>query len=147
MSRQNPYYAKGQNFSGIGFVTRIFDKQVPVNQVHSGPHIAAWNPWPMSQITNIFGSDDDDEILESLYMIVNVSFYGNTILSCDPTTLVQNTAGLGLIHESINIYNGNEYTRSWFAWANSYFSEMILDLAQRKPHLLFDSCEPYTAGQ
>ncbi|KAG8218384.1 Six-hairpin glycosidase-like protein [Butyriboletus roseoflavus] len=112
MSPQNPYYAKGPNFSGIG-----------------GPHIAAWNPWPMSQITNIFGSDDDDEILESLYMIVN------------------NTAGLGLIHESINIYNGNEYTRSWFAWANSYLSEMILDLAQRKPHLLFDSCEPYTPGQ
>ncbi|KAN0097721.1 glycoside hydrolase family 125 protein [Tylopilus felleus] len=112
MSRQNPYYAKGQNFSGIG-----------------GPHIAAWNPWPMSQITNIFGSDDDDEILESLYMVVN------------------NTAGLGLIHESINIYDGDEYTRSWFAWANGYFSEMILDLAQRKPHLLFDNCEPYMPGQ
>ncbi|KAI9574953.1 Six-hairpin glycosidase-like protein [Boletus coccyginus] len=112
MSRQNPYFAKGLNFSGIG-----------------GPHIAAWNPWPMSQITNIFGSDDDEEILESLYMVVN------------------NTAGLGLIHESIDIYNESEYTRSWFAWANSYFSEMILDLARRKPHLLFDSYEPYTPGQ
>jgi len=112
MSRKNPYYAKGQNFSGIG-----------------GPHIDAWNPWPMSQITNIFGSDDDEEILESLYMIANT------------------TAGLGLIHESIDIYNGSEYTRSWFAWANSYFSEMILDLAQRKPYLVFDSDEPYRPGQ
>lgn len=27
----------------------------------------------MSQITNVFSSDDDDEILESLYMVVNVS--------------------------------------------------------------------------
>ncbi|KAH0839662.1 hypothetical protein J3R83DRAFT_582 [Lanmaoa asiatica] len=106
MSPKNPYYAKGEDFSGIG-----------------GPHIAAWNPWPMSQITNIFGSDDDDEILKSLYTIVN------------------NSAGLGLIHESINIYNANEYTRSWFAWANSYLSEMILDLAQRKPHLIFDSLQ------
>ncbi|KAF8450810.1 Six-hairpin glycosidase-like protein [Boletus edulis BED1] len=112
MSRQNPYYAKGQNFSGIG-----------------GPHIDAWNPWPMSQITNIFGSDDDEEILESLYMIANT------------------TAGLGLIHESIDNYNGSEYTRSWFAWANSYFSEMILDLAQRKPYLVFNSDEPYRPGQ
>ncbi|KAG9317210.1 Six-hairpin glycosidase-like protein [Chiua virens] len=112
MSRWNPYYASGQNFSGIG-----------------GPHIEAWHPWPMSQISNIFGSDDDDEIQRSLYMIVN------------------NTAGLGLIHESINIYNGSDYTRSWFAWANSYFSEMILDLAQRKPHLLFETTEPYIPGQ
>lgn len=100
----------------------------------------------MSQITNIFGSDDDEEILESLYMVVNVSPCGATF-DCDPTKYIQNTAGLGLIHESIDIYNGSEYTRSWFAWANSYFSEMILDLARRKPHLLFDSYEPYTPGQ
>ncbi|KAF9221854.1 hypothetical protein BS17DRAFT_796694 [Gyrodon lividus] len=112
MSRQNPYYAKGQNFSGIG-----------------GPHIDAWNPWPMSQISNIFGSEDDDEILESLYTVAN------------------NTAGLGLIHESINIYNGSDYTRPWFAWANSYFGEMLLDLAQRKPHLIFHDNEAYVPGQ
>ncbi|KIK95139.1 glycoside hydrolase family 125 protein [Paxillus rubicundulus Ve08.2h10] len=112
MSRQNPYYAKGLNFSGIG-----------------GPHIDAWHPWPMSQITNIFGSDDDDEILESLYTVAN------------------NTAGLGLIHESVNIYNGSDYTRPWFAWANSYFGEMILDLAQRKPHLILHDNEPYVPGQ
>ncbi|KAH7887907.1 Six-hairpin glycosidase-like protein [Phlebopus sp. FC_14] len=108
MSRQNPYFAKGQNFSGIG-----------------GPHIDVWNPWPMSQITNIFGTDDDAEILQSLYIIVN------------------NTGGLGLIHESINIYDGSDYTRPWFAWANSYFGEMILDLALRKPHLILINDQPY----
>ncbi|KIJ70269.1 glycoside hydrolase family 125 protein [Hydnomerulius pinastri MD-312] len=112
MSRQNPYYSKGANFSGIG-----------------GPHVDAWNPWPMSQITNVFGSDDDAEILTSLYTVVN------------------NTAGLGLIHESVNIYNGSAYTRPWFAWANSYFGEMILDLAQRKPHLIFNDSKPYVPGQ
>ncbi|KAF8138188.1 Six-hairpin glycosidase-like protein [Boletus edulis] len=116
MSRQNPYYCQGPKLQRDW-------------STHSGPHIDAWNPWPMSQITNIFGSDDDDEILESLYMIANT------------------TAGLGLIHESIDIYNGSEYTRSWFAWANSYFSEMILDLAQRKPYLVFNSDEPYRPGQ
>lgn len=100
----------------------------------------------MSQITNIFGSDDDDEILESLYMVVNVSPCSGTAPDSQ-LNICQNTAGLGLIHESIDIYNGSEYTRSWFAWANSYFSEMILDLAKRKPHLLFNNCEPYIPGQ
>ena len=54
--RQNPYYAAGTHFSGVG-----------------GPHIDAYHPWPMSRISAIFGTDDDDEILESLYLIVNVS--------------------------------------------------------------------------
>ncbi|EIW82211.1 hypothetical protein CONPUDRAFT_54071 [Coniophora puteana RWD-64-598 SS2] len=111
LSRANPYYAQGINFTGIG-----------------GPHVDAWNPWPMSQITNIFGTDSDDEIIKSLGLIAN------------------NTYGLGLIHESVNIYNGSDYTRPWFAWANSYFSEMILDLAQRKPHLIFTDNTPYIIG-
>jgi len=31
--------------------------------------------------------------------------------------------------------------------ANSYFAEMILDLAQRKPGLIFTTNEPYTPGR
>ncbi|KAI0049554.1 glycoside hydrolase family 125 protein [Auriscalpium vulgare] len=111
LSRGNPYYSAGKTFGGIG-----------------GPHIDAWNPWPMSQISAIFGTDDDDEILQSLYTIAN------------------NTNGLGLIHESQNIYSSYSYTRPWFAWANSYFAEMILDLAQRKPHLIFKTNTPYNAS-
>ncbi|KAJ6528134.1 Six-hairpin glycosidase-like protein [Mycena capillaripes] len=112
LSRANPYFSVGANFSGIG-----------------GPHVDAWNPWPMSQITAIFGTDNDDEIITSLYLIAN------------------NTAGLGLIHESQSIYNYTSYTRSWFAWANSYFAEMLLDLAKRKPGLIFKTNESYVPGQ
>ncbi|KAJ7240129.1 Six-hairpin glycosidase-like protein, partial [Mycena haematopus] len=112
LSKGNPYYAKGANFMGIG-----------------GPHVDAWNPWPMSQISAIFGTDDDDEILQSLYLVAN------------------NTAGLGLIHESQSIYSKTSYTRPWFAWANSYFAEMMLDLAQRKPGLIFKNNTPYTPGK
>jgi hypothetical protein len=32
-----------------------------------------WLPRPMSQISAIFGTDDDQEILTSLYLIANVS--------------------------------------------------------------------------
>ncbi|KZT37646.1 hypothetical protein SISSUDRAFT_1062661 [Sistotremastrum suecicum HHB10207 ss-3] len=111
MSRKNPYYAAGAGFVGVG-----------------GPHADAWHPWPMSLISAIYGTDDDDEIREMLYMIVN------------------NTSGLGLIHESVSIYNSSSYTRPWFAWANSYFAEMVLDLAERKPHLILKMEQPYRIG-
>ncbi|KAJ7048385.1 hypothetical protein C8F01DRAFT_1282717 [Mycena amicta] len=111
-SRSNPYFAAGKNFSGIG-----------------GPHVDAWHPWPMSQISAIFGTDNDTEIVERLYLIA------------------KNTAGLGLIHESQSIYDPTSYTRAWFAWANSFFAEMLLDLAQRKPGLIFKTNTPYTPGK
>ncbi|PHH93291.1 hypothetical protein CDD83_7990 [Cordyceps sp. RAO-2017] len=110
-SGANPYYAVGK-FSGIG-----------------GPHVRATYPWPMSQISGVFGTDDDAEIRERLSLIL------------------ENTSGLGLIHESINIHNPNDFTRPWFAWANSYFAEMLLDLAERKPGLIFKDDKPYVIGK
>lgn len=66
---------------------------------------------------------------------------------CRHTTWVQNTAGLGLIHESQSIHNHTDFTRSWFAWVNSYFAEMMLDLAERKPALIFKNNTSYVIGQ
>ena len=51
--------------------------------------------------------------------------------------MVKAASPLGLVHESVNVNSIKEYTRSWFAWANSVFAQTILDLAERKPHLLF----------
>ncbi|KAK5991941.1 Meiotically up-regulated gene protein [Cladobotryum mycophilum] len=110
-SKANPYYAKGKSFDGIG-----------------GPHVNATYPWPMSQISAIFGTDDDREIQQRLAIIL------------------ENTSGLGLIHESIHIYDTQDFSRPWFAWANSYFAEMILDLAERKPGLIFKTNAPYIIG-
>ncbi|TFL00563.1 Six-hairpin glycosidase-like protein [Pterulicium gracile] len=119
LSKQNPYYAEGETWNGVG-----------------GPHVDPWHPWPMSHVSAIFGTDDDEAILNSLYLLAN------------------NTEGLGLMHESVSIYGDKEvagvsrpYTRPWFAWANSYFAEMLLDLAERKPHLIFNDSTPYRVGQ
>lgn len=75
----------------------------------------------MSIITSLLTSDDDDEIREGLKRIVST------------------TDGLGLVHESINTFNASDWTRQWFSWANGLFGEMLLDLNERKPHLLGES--------
>lgn len=80
----------------------------------------------MSVLMRALTSDDDDEITESINMVRDSSL-------------------LGLIHESVNVNNVAKYTRSWFAWANSVFAQTILDLAERKPHLIFgEGAKPYT---
>jgi meiotically up-regulated gene 157 (Mug157) protein len=40
--------------------------------------------------------------------------------------LVETTAGTGYMHESFLVDDPAVFTRSWFAWANSLFSEFIL---------------------
>ncbi|KAL5349253.1 hypothetical protein ACLOAV_005541 [Pseudogymnoascus australis] len=105
----NPYYLEGKAFNGIG-----------------GPHIGLENAWPMSLLLQAMTTDDDEEIKESLALVLKAS-------------------RLGLVHESIHVNRIREYTRSWFAWANSVFAQTIIDLAERKPELLFGpGAQPYT---
>jgi meiotically up-regulated gene 157 (Mug157) protein len=93
-----------------------------------GPHVGLQHAWPMSVLVQAMTSDSDDEISKCLGLVKNVSM-------------------LGLVHESVNVDYGRDYTRSWFAWANSVFAQTVLDLAKRKPHLLFGKdAEPYVVG-
>ncbi|KAF8326031.1 uncharacterized protein EI90DRAFT_3231406 [Cantharellus anzutake] len=89
-----------------------------------GPHVSATSPWPMALISAIYASDSPTEVSSLL------------------TVLINSTSGLGLIHESVNIHEG-WYTRPWFAWANSYFAEMLLDLARRMPEVVMKDGKPY----
>ncbi|SCV02176.1 LANO_0F15764g1_1 [Lachancea nothofagi CBS 11611] len=86
-----------------------------------GPHIGIHNVWPLSLIVAVRTSNSDQEIVDMLNMII------------------QNTGGLGLIHESIQAFkpDGLAFTRPWFAWANSEFAKTILHLAETRPHLIF----------
>ena len=62
-------------------------------------------------------------------------------------TAVKIASPLGLVHESVNVEEVRDYTRSWFAWANSVFAQTILDVAERKPHLLFgEGAKAYVIG-
>lgn len=84
-----------------------------------GPHAGLNQVWPMSLIIRALTSDDDLEISQCL------------------TTLKSTTAGTYFVHESFNKDDAAKYTRSWFAWANALFGELILTLARERPHLIF----------
>ncbi|MGN0972508.1 MAG: glycoside hydrolase family 125 protein, partial [Aristaeellaceae bacterium] len=45
--------------------------------------------------------------------------------------LLDTHAGTGFMHESFNPDAPEQYTRSWFAWANSMFGEMIYQLYEQ----------------
>jgi uncharacterized protein len=78
----------------------------------------------MSLLVQAQTTDDDAEIAECI-------------------DLVLKSSKLGLIHESVDVHTVVSYTRSWFAWANGVFATTILDLAKRKPHLIFTDAVPY----
>ncbi|KAL7622567.1 hypothetical protein AAE478_008074 [Parahypoxylon ruwenzoriense] len=101
LSTWNPYYMHGPVLNGTG-----------------GPHVGPGKAWPMSIITSLLTSDDDNEIVAGLRM------------------LVSSTDRLGLIHESVDTFNASQWTRQWFSWANGLFGEMLLGLRERKRHLL-----------
>lgn len=83
-----------------------------------GPHKGLGMIWPMSIIVRAMTTEDDDEIRQCLRWLKSTH------------------AGTGFMHESFNKDDPSRFSRSWFAWANGLFGELILDLERRRPALL-----------
>jgi meiotically up-regulated gene 157 (Mug157) protein len=75
-----------------------------------GPHVGFDMIWPMSLIMRAMTSSDDAEI----------KYCVRTLRDTDYDT--------GFMHESFNKDNPANFTREWFAWANTLFGELILKL-------------------
>jgi hypothetical protein len=83
-----------------------------------GPHVGVDMIWPLGIITRGLTSTDDQEIRSCL------------------ETLRKTHAGTGFMHEAFNKDDPKNFTRSWFAWANTIFGELVLKTFQERPHLL-----------
>ncbi len=82
------------------------------------PHTLPDKIWPMTIIMQALTSSDKAEVKNCLHMLKTTH------------------GGKGFMHESFNKDNPADYTRSWFAWANTLFGELIIKLHAEYPDLL-----------
>ena len=83
-----------------------------------GPHVGMDMIWPMSITMRALTSTDDAEITQCL------------------TMLKATHGGTGFMHEAFNKDNATNFTRKWFAWANTLFGELIVKIYHEKPEIL-----------
>lgn len=83
-----------------------------------GPHIGLDMVWHMSIIIKAMTSSDDKEIKWCI------------------DTLRKTHGGTGFMHESFHKDDPKNFTRSWFAWSNTLFGELLWKTFNEKPHLL-----------
>lgn len=83
-----------------------------------GPHVGLDYIWPMSIIMKAFTTDDPVEIRACLRQLRDTD------------------GGTGFMHESFHAEDASKFTRSWFAWVNTLFGELILKTLREYPELL-----------
>ncbi len=83
-----------------------------------GPHVGRDMIWPLGLIMQGLTSMDDQEVRQCLL------------------TLQKTHAGTGFMHEAFNKDDPEQFTRKWFAWANTMFGELILKSYKERPDVL-----------
>ncbi|MBS9462571.1 glycoside hydrolase family 125 protein [Flagellimonas sp. 389] len=89
-----------------------------VAEGQGSPHTGKDKIWPMGIILRALTSNDKEEIKECLNMLKSTH------------------AETGFMHEAFHKDDPNDYTRDWFAWANTLFGELIIKLHTDYPELL-----------
>ncbi len=83
-----------------------------------GPHTGMDMIWPLGLTMRALTSQDDEEIRFCL------------------SSLKATHAGTGFMHESFHKDDPAKFTRSWFAWANTLFGEMVMKVYRERPGVL-----------
>ncbi|MBO9150855.1 glycoside hydrolase family 125 protein [Chitinophaga sp. GCM10012297] len=82
------------------------------------PHTGMQRIWPISVVMQALTSHNETEIKQCLAILQKCH------------------AGKGFMHESFQKDDPAQFTRSWFAWANTIFGELIWKIYRERPHLL-----------
>ena len=114
--RDNPLYLNTRKFL-ISENNPYFLKG-KIAEGQASPHTGKDKIWPMGIILRAMTSNNDNEIKKCLKMLLNT--HDNT----------------GFMHEAFHKDNQSDFNRSWFAWANTLFGELIIKLYNERPHLL-----------
>ncbi|WP_259071038.1 glycoside hydrolase family 125 protein [Mucilaginibacter sp. X4EP1] len=83
-----------------------------------GPHVGLNYIWPMSIIMRALTSTDKAEITKCIQWLKSTH------------------AGTGFMHESFNKDDAADFTRKWFAWANTLFGELVIKVHKYYPEIL-----------
>ncbi|GAA5118025.1 glycoside hydrolase family 125 protein [Luteolibacter yonseiensis] len=83
-----------------------------------GPHVGVDMIWPLGVIVQALTATDDAELKGCI------------------ETLRKTHADTGFMHEAFHKDDPKKFTRSWFAWANTIFGELLWTTYQKNPKLL-----------
>lgn len=128
LSDSNPYFMKGPIISAIG-----------------GPHIGPGKAWPMAAIITAMTAYSTLDLLPTgNHEKISVKDIEKEIK--DQIGMVLNsTAGTGVVHESVDSFDENRWSRAWFGWANGLLGELLIKVdeedrkAGRNPGWLAES--------
>ncbi len=107
--RQNPVYLATRAFVLSGENPYFYEGRAASGI--GSPHTPLDFIWPISLCIQGLTSNSRDEKLRLLEM------------------LMASDAGTGLMHEGFHKDDPAQFTRPWFAWANSMFAEFVIDVA------------------
>ncbi|MEI6866502.1 glycoside hydrolase family 125 protein [Flavicella sp.] len=116
LSKNDPIYKNTREFI-LSKYNPYFEKY-GLLEGGGSPHTGKGKFWPMSVTIRALTSSDKEEIRKCLKILVN------------------SDDGTGFMHEAVSISNPKYFTRSWFAWANTLFGELIINVGNKYPELL-----------
>ena len=82
------------------------------------PHTGTNRIWPIAITMRALTANNDYDIVSSLKMLKSTH------------------AATGFMHESFMKDDPTQFTRKWFAWANTLFGELVLETYRTRPELL-----------
>lgn len=112
----DPIYQRTRNF--LVSEANPYYLKGTVAEGQASPHTGKEKIWTMGIILRAMTSENKNEIRQCLKMLKHTH------------------AGTGFMHEAFHKDDPKDFNRSWFAWANTLFGELIIKIKNEHPDIL-----------